>query len=98
VDALNAHTRQVKLPVFVRSGLIEADSLSTRPEPWLREYCLLPVTGIYRATDDPRELTPLPTSQTGKLGEADRKRILAAGAGGSWCSGVLTMCCEFRVI
>ncbi|MCY2991078.1 MAG: glycosyltransferase family 39 protein [Planctomycetota bacterium] len=82
VAALNFHLRPLQLPVFVRSGLIEADALGTRPEPWLREYCLLPVTGIYRVTGDSRDLTPLPTSRTGKLGEADRQRILAAG--GAW--------------
>ena len=81
VAALNGHRQHVRLPVFVRSGLIEADALRTHPESWLREYCLLPVTGIYRVAGDPRDLTPLPTSQPERLGEADRRRILAAGGG-----------------
>lgn len=69
-------------PVFVRSGLIEADRLRTSADPLLREYCLLPVRGIYRLTPPDRELIPLPTTRAGELSGAQRRRAVAAG--GAW--------------
>lgn len=53
-------------PVLVRSGLIEADLLTTSTGHPLQQYCLLPVTGLYRI-EPPGGLVPLPTTQPGRL-------------------------------
>jgi len=67
------------VPVFVRSGLIEADRLSDAPTPRLREYCLLPVHGIYRLDLPAEDVIPLPTSRSGELNRTHAERIIAAG-------------------
>jgi hypothetical protein len=48
VRVLNDKASDPKTPVFVRSGLIEADRLHDSSDRRLREYCLLPVLGVYR--------------------------------------------------
>ena len=68
--------------MFVRSGLIEADELYNSSDRRLREYCLLPVLGVYRIQRRPETLTPLPTTTAGILNDEDRKRI--ANAGEAW--------------
>lgn len=62
---LNA-TRHDAAPVLVRSGLIEADRLRLDSDRRLREYCLLPVTGLY-SLEDPEAIFPLPTLHSGEL-------------------------------
>jgi hypothetical protein len=65
--------------VLVRAGLIEADELRRSDDPLLREYCLLPVRGIYRIEsrqDD--EFYPLPYNDPGKLSPDLRQRLWRA--------------------
>ncbi|MAD79407.1 MAG: hypothetical protein CMJ50_00995 [Planctomycetaceae bacterium] len=62
---LNA-TREDTAPVLVRSGLIEADRLRAESDHPLREYCILPVTGLYQVRQ-PAVIYPLPTSHSGRL-------------------------------
>jgi len=70
-------------PVFVRSGLIEAERWYDSPENLRREYCLLPVLGLYRL-DQPREiLFPLPIRPPAVLSADARRRVLACGQ--AWC-------------
>jgi hypothetical protein len=67
------------VPVFVRSGLIEADRLRDDDSPQLHQYCLLPVRGIYRLDLPPDDLIPLPTSRSSELTAPQANRIAAAG-------------------
>ena len=66
-------------PVFVRSGLLEADRLTTDERELLRDYCVLPVTSIYRIDRPDSEIRPLTTYDAGKLSKEDVKRIEASG-------------------
>ncbi len=66
-------------PVFVRSGLLEADRLATDDSNLLRDYCVSPVTSIYRIDGLPSEILPLTTRAPGKLTKEDVKRIEASG-------------------
>jgi hypothetical protein len=66
-------------PVFVRSGLIEAEDLRTSDDPRLRAFCLFPVRGIYSLRQNDENLIPLPTTGTGRLSFADRQRLIDAG-------------------
>jgi mannosyltransferase len=83
VATINAAAPYARLPVLVRSGLIEADALRTSRDERLRQYCLLPVTGIYRLARTPDDLLPLPTSGAGQLRAEVRRQVDAAG--GAWC-------------
>jgi len=77
---LNA-VRDDASPVLVRSGLIEADQLGEDPSERLREFCVLPVTGLYRI-QSPAAIYPLPTSHSGRL---SREAIeLLEQARGGW--------------
>jgi uncharacterized membrane protein len=58
VAYINAHDDY--LPVLLYAGLIETHDYASSPDPLLRAYCVLPVTGIYRF-DDPRTVIPLPS-------------------------------------
>jgi hypothetical protein len=78
VQTVRERVGDPRLPVFVRSGLIEADRLRQEDDRRLREYCLLPVLGIYRTGQEPDGLIPLPTTRPGALSAADRQRIVAA--------------------
>jgi mannosyltransferase len=80
---LNARYRQDPLPVLVRSGLIEADGLRLpNSDPLLADYCLLPVTSLYRL-DVPREdLIPLPIANVGQVADGDRSALEFRG--GAW--------------
>ena len=82
VAAINAAKERGPLPVLVRSGLIEADQLRKAPSESLREYCLLPVSGIYRIEPPHGELIPLPTSRAGRLTGDARQSV--RDAGGAW--------------
>jgi hypothetical protein len=79
VRALNDKASNLEIPMFVRSGLIEADELHDSSDRRLREYCLLPVLGVYPIQRDPQSLTPLPTTTAGILSDEDRRRIATAG-------------------
>ena len=69
-------------PVLVRSGLIEADRLRRPHHPRVRDYCLLPVRGLYRLEIPPDRLEPLPTSGSEQLTDQQWAAIL--GAGEAW--------------
>ncbi|HUG70024.1 MAG TPA: glycosyltransferase family 39 protein [Pirellulaceae bacterium] len=62
-------------PVFVRSGLLEADRIATDDSKQLRDYCVLPVTSIYRIDGPASEILPLKTRNAGELTKEDVKRI-----------------------
>lgn len=79
VRTLRERVGNPRTPVFVRSGLIEADRLDSGADARLREYCLLPVLGIYRTAQERDSLVPLPTTHTTDLSPADRSRMAAAG-------------------
>ena len=70
-------------PVFVRSGLIEAERWYASPDPLRREYCLLPVLGLYRLDRPQDGLFPLPVRPPAVLAAAARDRVLACGQ--AWC-------------
>lgn len=79
VDYVNAY-RIPGSPVFVRSGLIEADRLSTDNSELLRSYCNSPVTSIYHVNAADDEIRPLTTYHAGKLSKADVEQIEATGS------------------
>ena len=58
VAYLNRHAASKPAPVFVYSGLIEAEGLS-QGNADLAQYCLLPLTGIYPFEADSDRLVPL---------------------------------------
>lgn len=70
------------LPVFVRSGLLEADRLREGHDPLLRACCLSPVTSIYRLQQPADNLIPLPTTGSGDL--SDKQTAAIARASGAW--------------
>jgi len=70
-------------PVFVRSGLIEAERWYDSPEKLRREYCLLPVLGLYRLDQRREILFPLPIRPPAVLSADARRRVLACGQ--AWC-------------
>jgi len=70
-----------QLPVLVHSGMIEVDE-TVYEDPALRQYGLLPVSGIYRLDDQSRLLIPLPTIGKVCLDEKDLAAIHEAG--GTW--------------
>ena len=60
VQYLNETAVGADHPVFVQSGLIEADGLSAGGEARLAEYCLVPVTsGVYPLATRDRVVVPL---------------------------------------
>jgi hypothetical protein len=63
---LNPRLQDRQYPVFVASGLIEADGLRGPHEPLLEEYCLFPVTSLYPLATDRRNLVPLPFRDPGR--------------------------------
>ena len=70
-------------PLFVRSGLIEAEHWYASEDSVRREFCLLPVLGLYRL-DRPRELLfPLPKSPPAVLSSEAHRRVLACRE--AWC-------------
>ncbi len=82
IQVLNDKATNPKTPIFVRSGLIEADQFHNSSDHRLREYCLLPALGIYRIEREAETLTPLPTSTTANLSDENRKAV--ADAGEAW--------------
>lgn len=81
VNYVNNSANEKHLPVFLRSGLIEADGLTERPTRELNDYCLLPITSIYRL-QCPRYLLPLPNTNAGRL--KDTQASLIAASKGAW--------------
>jgi uncharacterized membrane protein len=79
VRSLHESSIAATTPVFVRSGLIEAEGLRSSPDSQLREYCLLPVRTIYRLRHNDESLIPLPTTRSGRLSPTNRQRVLDAG-------------------
>ena len=79
---LNEQLPGRRLPVLVRSGLIESDELRSSHDPLLRDYCLLPVTSLYRLQARQSDLVPLPYSDAGRL-EAEVRQLVRE-RGGMW--------------
>lgn len=67
-------------PVFVRSGLLEADRLIGDDSEALRRYCVSPVTSIYRIERLDNEIRPLTTRDAGKLTDENLNQIEASGS------------------
>lgn len=89
VEWVNLRSREVSQerarvgrPVFVRSGLIESDALTYDDSPELREYCLFPVSSMYRLTGDHRVVVPLPRTDAGNLN--DEQIATVQQSGGAW--------------
>lgn len=70
-------------PVFVRSGLIEAERWYAGEDPLRREFCLLPVLGLYRLDRPKDALFPLPISPPAVLSSEAHRRVLAGRE--AWC-------------
>ena len=79
---LNSQLPAQPLPILVRSGLIEADALTTSDDPLLREYCLYPVTSLYPLIAPRGDLIPLPTNNAGVLAPEVQQTIV--GRNGAW--------------
>jgi hypothetical protein len=82
VQFINEQEQQRHFPVLVMSGLIEADALHRTPNEALRQYCLLPVTGIYQLDRPSKDLIPLPTTDSGLVHRDNQERI--SRRGGAW--------------
>ena len=78
VPWLNDQLQQRQWPVFLCPGLLEDLALQRRADRSLEEYCLFPVTGIYRL--HAVHLTPLPTSPNVTL-TATQCRLVAQQRG-----------------
>ena len=79
---LNERLPQQPLPVLVSSGLIEADALRGEHDPLLDDYCLLPVTALYRLQGERDDLVPLPSTDPGAV---NREVALRVGRqSGAW--------------
>lgn len=66
-------------PVFVRSGLIEAERWYAAQDPLRREFCLLPVLGLYRLERPLDQLFPLPVRPAAYLSAEARHLVLSSG-------------------
>lgn len=69
-------------PLFLRSGLLEADDLGANDDLLLREYCLLPIGGMYPLDAAQWNRVPLPNTAAGKLAASHLQMIRSAG--GAW--------------
>ena len=78
---LNREDGHQWVPVFVRSGLIEADALTHDTSAELREFCLLPITSLYQTKGPERPLIPLPTTHAARL--TPKQLILIKNFGGA---------------
>lgn len=76
VAGLRAEVARHPGPVFLRSGLIEADRLGHEDDPELWDYCLLPVSSLYRLDVPGAEVIPIPTREVA-LSEANLDEIVA---------------------
>jgi hypothetical protein len=82
VQWLRTRPASDRLPIFVRTGYLEADRLRQLHTPLLKSYCLSPVTSLYDLSETDHELIPLPTTQAGQL--ADEQIEVVTSAGGAW--------------
>jgi hypothetical protein len=82
VAFLNAQPDADQWPLFLRSGLLEADDLGAPDDHRLREYCLLPVGGVYRLDSSEWNRVPLPNTNAGKLAVSHLQMIRSTG--GAW--------------
>lgn len=80
VDGLESHTD--RRPVFVRSGLLEADRLSATSSPLQYDLCRSPLLTIYTFPEAASRLIPLPSSDAGRLTRKAIDRIEQQG--GAW--------------
>ena len=58
---LNQEAQGQLSPLFIRSGLIEADQLSVNQTQLFRDYCILPLTSLYPVAEGLPHPSPLPT-------------------------------------
>jgi mannosyltransferase len=79
---LNEQLPRQPYPVLVASGLIEADELRQPHNRLLDDYCLAPVTGLYRLQVERANLVPLTYHNPGKL--LPPAAALVADRGGAW--------------
>ena len=79
---LNEQLPGTRLPILVRSGLIESDALRGKHDPLLKDYCLLPVASLYRLQARREDLVPLPSNKAWKL--APETLRLVRERGGLW--------------
>lgn len=82
IQWLNQQLPGTRLPILVRSGLIESDALRGKHDPLLEDYCLLPVTGLYRLQAKGEDLVALPYSAAWRL-ESDTLQLVRE-RGGFW--------------
>ena len=79
---LNEQLAADPLPVLVVSDLIEDRALRQPHGQLLEDYCLYPVTSLYRLDVPRSELLPLPSTGEGVLDAAWRERLRSRG--GAW--------------
>jgi hypothetical protein len=79
---LNEQRADAPHPVLVFSGLIESDGLRQPHDRLLEDYCLYPVTSLYRVKADRGELVPLPVNYPAHL--EPPARVLVTRRGGAW--------------
>ena len=82
VNFVNESRHSHSLPLFVRSGLIEANELTNDNSSQLRQFCLLPVFSLYRIKPMDRVVEPLTTSHSGRL--TLHQLQLLRDSGGAW--------------
>ena len=90
VEFVNDHATNSNSSCFVRSGFVEADRLRSQPNDLLKDYCLAPVTSLYRlqmaaiplTTRPPFDIQPQPNhSETWVIlngSAATRERFLTS--------------------
>jgi mannosyltransferase len=79
---LNEQLPRQPYPVLVASGLIEADALHEPHDSRLDDYCLFPVTGLYKLAADRSALVPLPFHEPHRLD--NQVRQLVGHRRGAW--------------
>ena len=79
---LNEQLPGTRLPILVRSGLIESDALRGQHDRLLEDYCLLPVTSLYRLQARREDLVPLAYGEAWLL-EPDVHKLVRE-RGGLW--------------
>lgn len=69
-------------PVLLRSLLIESDALGNSQDARLHDYCLYPVTALYRIDADSGRLIPLRRTNSWELSAGELRRV--QDAAGFW--------------
>ena len=80
IQWINEISHDVSLPLFVRTGLIEENTLRDGDDPDLIEYCLFPVSGIYAVDDRLSPRLPLSTIESEQIVEEQWKMTRRSGA------------------